>query len=157
LQGQQGTYNASLAPSQQFFGGASQGHAQAGQMYSQQLAQRQAESAGKLQALAGLGQIAGTYFSDPKTKTVQGEADGKKALQSLASAKVYHWTRKPEHSDPGEEGLPRVGRMATKDDVTTPRGQAIDIVSEFGKHHAAIKQLAQDVRKLTLASARSAA
>lgn len=143
---QQGTYNNSLQPVAQFFGGASGALGSASSMQNAITNQKQAAGNSTMNGLLGLGKLAATvYTSDPKTKKVHGKVSGKKALQSLEDAKVLKWTYKDGKGDGGTH----VGRMATKNDVDTPDGKGIDVISELGTHHAAIKQLSLEMAKLS--------
>lgn len=155
---QQSTYNASLAPTMGFYQGAVGANNSAGSIYGDIARTQQQSNQGTLAGLAGLGGLAGTLLtapmggtllgtmigSDPKTKDVHGEVSGKKALRTLASAKVYDWTYKKGEGD----GRRHLGRMAGEGDVDTSRGKAIDVISEIGTHHAAIAELARDVKSL---------
>lgn len=158
---QQGTYNASLQPVAQFYNGAGGALGGANATYGSIANQRAQAGAASGAALGGLGSLAGTLLtagsgsiagsllglSDPKTKKVHGEVSGKKALKSLEDAKVKKWTYKPGHGDEGTH----VGRMAGEGDVDTAQGKAIDVISELGVQHAAIKQLSKDVKSLASA------
>lgn len=154
----QNTYNASLSPTFNALQGAYGAAGGAGNTYNgvanvnlQRNAQDNAGLAGLGSLIGGLG-AAFLAPSDPKIKTVHGKVDGKKALATLSDSKVYDWTYKPGKGDGGRH----VGRMAGKGDRDTPQGKAIDVVSELGMHHAAITQLAKEVRRLGLADASEA-
>ena len=157
--GSQGAFhNAGMGAAQGFYGGALSGFSGAGSTYAN-IAQQQAQARqASASALGGLGSLAGTLatagtgsvfgsmlgLSDPDTKKVHGKVSGKKALADIKNAEVYDWTYKEGKGDGGRH----IGRMAGAGDVETPDGKAIDVISELGTHHAAIKQLAADVAKL---------
>jgi hypothetical protein len=145
---QQGAYNSSLQPVAQFYSGATGALGSATNMYNGINQQKQAADGAAMNGLLGLGKLAATvYTSDPKTKKVHGEVSGKKALGSLEDAKVKKWTYKAGKGDGGTH----IGRMAGKNDVDTPDGKGIDVISELGTHHAAIKQLSLEVAKISKA------
>jgi len=142
---QQGTYNASLLPANNLYNGASGALSNATTMYNG-ISRQQADAASaNMNGLLGLGKLAATFYpSDPKTKKVHGEVSGKKALASLADAKVMKWTYKDGHGDGGTH----IGRMAGKSDPKVDGLHHVDVINEFGKHHAAIKELSKKVASL---------
>ena len=152
---QQSTYNASLQPTAAFFGNAAGATGQAASAtgtlmglnnQSQQIKnQSDSNDSQNLANLAGL--VYNVYTSDPKAKKVHGKVSGKKALKSLEDAGVHSWTYKKGEGDGGRH----IGRMAgsIKGDPTTPSGRkGIDAISEFGRHHAAIVELSNQVKTL---------
>lgn len=143
--GSQGAFhNAGLGTAQGFYGGALSGFGQAGNTLANITQQRQAASNASMQGLMGIGQLGATLLSDPETKTVHGKVSGKKALSDIKGKDVYDWTYKDGQGD----GQRHIGRMAGDGDVQTAEGKAIDVISELGTHHAAIKQLAAEVASL---------
>jgi hypothetical protein len=118
---------------------------------NQQLAQQQSDAAGYAGLGSLLGNLAGLYYtSDPKTKNIGRKVSGKQALKSLSDAEVRHYRYKPGFADGGKH----IGRMAGKGD---PKGldgmHRISVQDEIGKHHAAIKELSHQVKRLSLADA----
>lgn len=148
---QQNTYSSSLAPTQGFYGTAIGANSSAGNIYGNIANIQSRANEGAMSGLLGLGKLgAMLYTSDPKSKAVHGKVNPKAALRSLEDADVYDWTYKPGMGDGGRH----IGRMAGKGDADAPDGtKAIDAISELGTHHAAIKQLAKEVRRLGLADA----
>lgn len=167
---QQATRNAALAPSQVFYGGATSATGAAAGNANTQTSLNLQNEAQKNAGWAGLGSLAGTlltapkdsivggWLSDRKSKTVHGKVSGKKALATLGDAAVYDYTYKPGMGDGGRH----VGRMAGKGDPKGADGmRRISAQDEVGLHHAAINELAKEVRTLnravTLADARKGA
>lgn len=160
LSQEQAVRNASLQPVGAFMGSAFQGLGGAAGTYGQVAQMQQQAQRDFGSALGGLGSLAGTLAlapvtgggslfgnllkSDPKLKKDHGTVSPRAALRSLEGKDVHAWTYKPGVEDGGTH----IGRMAGKGDVSTPHGKAIDIISELGTHHAAIKALAQDVAAL---------
>lgn len=158
LGAKEGARNASLAPAQAFYGGATSATGAAGNVLNgianTEASNRAANNAG----LAGLGSLAGTLLtagkdsvignllSDPEAKTVNGPVDGARALADLESKPVMDWTYKPGMGDGGRH----IGRMADEEDPMNQGGMhGIDVISELGKQHAAIVELAKEVKALT--------
>jgi hypothetical protein len=141
----QGTYNASLAPTQAFFNGAVGANGSAANIYGNVANIQRQSSMDAMSGLLGLGKLGATlYTSSRKAKTVHGKVSGEKALRSLEDATVYDWTYKDGAGDGGRH----VGRMAGDVEGDPMDGHAIDLISEFGRHHAAISHLASKVRSL---------
>ena len=163
------TRNATLAPTQAFYGGATSALGGAGNVLNgvANIDARNQES--KNAGWAGLGNLAGTILtsgkdtvigdwlsglSDPKSKKVKGTVSGKKSLADIEDATVKKWTYKKGMGDGGTH----VGRMAGKDDPMGPDGmRRIDFISELGKQHAAIKELAREVKAIKKTGRRSLA
>lgn len=167
----EGTRNTTLQPSLSFYGGATSATGGAGNVLNGvaniDRSNRDSRNAG----WAGIGEAAGTiltaprdsviggavdwlFGSDPKTKTVHGKVSGKRTLAEMEDEKVSRWTYKPGLGDGGTHD----GRMAGKRDPMGADGtRKIDGISELGRHHAAIVELAKDVktikRRLSLADA----
>ena len=152
---QQGTYNASLAPTMNLYGNA--GNTFNG-VASQQLQQQRDDNAGYAGLGSAIGQLGAAYFlSDKKAKKVHGKVSGKAALRSLEDREVKDWTYKRGLGDSGRH----IGRMAGKGDPMGRDGlRRIDAASESGTHHAAITELSKKVkrleRRLSLADASNA-
>lgn len=154
---QQSTYNASLAPAMQGYGGAASSSASAGSIYGQVAGLQQQANQSSLSGLAGLGSLVGTLGSagtgsiagslllssrDFKTKT--GDVDGKAARQSLEGAKVERWKYKDGIADGGEH----IGRYAEDIPGGPMGGKAIDVISELGLHHAAIADMSKELGEM---------
>jgi hypothetical protein len=154
---QQQTYNASLQPTFNAFQGANSAAGGAGNTFNGVASTQLQQNAQDNQGYAGLGSLIGTlgagyFLSDRKTKKVGKEVSGKRALRDVEDAKVYDYKYKPGLGD----GKRHIGRMAGKGDIDTPQGKAIDVRSELGRHGAAIKELAKEVRGLASAKRRGA-
>lgn len=163
------TRNATLAPTQAFYGGATSATGSAGNVLNGVVNIDASNRAAKNAGLAGLGSLAGTiltadkdsiiggaldWLSDPKSKKVHGKVSGKKALADIEDTPVKEWTYKPGMGDEGTH----VGRMAGEGDPMGRDGmRRIDPISEVGKLTAAVQQLSTDVkqiqRRLSLADA----
>lgn len=167
----EGTRNTTLQPSLSFYGGATSATGAQGNVLNgvANIDQRNQES--RNAGWAGLGNLAGTvltagrdsvvgqgidwlFGSDPDTKTVHGKVSGKRTLADMEGEPISRWTYKAGRGDGGTHE----GRMAGKNDPMGADGtRKIDGISELGRHHAAIVELAKDVktikRRLSLADA----
>lgn len=163
LTAQQATRNAALAPAQAFYGGATSATSAAAGNANAQASLGLQSDAQKNAGWAGLGSLAGTlltapkdsiiggWLSDPKSKRVHGKVSGKKALLTLGGEEVYDYTYRRGMGDGGRH----TGRMAGERDAMGEDGmRRVDLASEIGLHHAAINELAREVKRLTLADAR---
>lgn len=159
----EGTRNTTLQPSLSFYGGATSATGAQGNVLNGvaniDARNRDSRNAG----WAGIGEAAGTILtapkdsiiggvtdwlsglSDPKAKKVHGKVSGKRALADLEASPVTEWTYKRGLGDEGTH----VGRMAGEGDPMGEDGmRRIDFISELGKQHAAITELAREVRTL---------
>lgn len=154
---QQGTYNASLAPALQSYGGATGATSAAGSTYGQIANINAQADQSAMSGLAGLGSLAGTLgsagagsvfgkliASSRTFKDRVGPVDGKKARRLLDGSMVERWKYKKGIADGGEH----IGRYAGDIPGDPMGGKAIDPISELGLHHAAIKELSRDVKQL---------
>jgi hypothetical protein len=154
LQAKQGVYGQALQPGLSALQSANSAAGGAGNTFNgvanQQLAQQQSDAAGYAGLGSLLGNLAGLYYSDPKTKKIGRKVSGKQALKSLSNAEVRHYRYKPGFADGGKH----IGRMAGKGD---PKGldgmHRISVQDELGKHHAAISELSKQVKRLSLEDA----
>lgn len=147
---QQGTYNASLAPAMQAYGGASGASSAAGSLFGSVANMQNAAAANNMQGLMGLGQLAGQagmmyMLSSKDAKEELGDVDGREARLSLEGAPVQRWRYKPGLGDEGEH----IGRYAEDIPGGPMGGKAIDVISELGLHHAAIADLSKDVKAIS--------
>lgn len=147
----QGTYGnlsaATAAPAQYaapLFGQAVQSNTAAGQL-SLGAAQNFLNS-GKFvveQTLGGMqaGARIGAMASSKEWKDETGDVEPKEALLSLENAPVKRWKYKGEDTE-------HIGRYAEDIPGGPMGGKAIDVVSEFGLHHASIVGVSQKVDDL---------
>lgn len=166
---QQATYNSSLAPTLQGYGGATSAYNSSGGLFGQ-VAQGQAQQQQSfMSGLAGLGSLAGTlgtagmkdggtvfgnlFASSKDVKEKTGDVSGADARLSLENASVQRWKYKPGEGDGGEH----IGRYAEDIPGGPMGGKAIDVISELGLHHAAIADLSRDVKALMRAKSKGSA
>lgn len=149
MQQQQGTYNASLAPAFQGYGGAAGATGAAAGTFGQIANINAQANQSTMSGLAGLGQLAGQLgsayiMSSRKLKTRIGPVSGKQARRLLDGSVVDRWKYKPGVADEGEH----IGRYAGDIPGDPMDGKAIDPISELGLHHAAIKEISAEVHRL---------
>jgi len=148
---QQSTYNSSLTPVLSAYSGASGAASASGSTYGQ-IAGIQSQAASNTMAgLAGLGSLAGqlgsAYImaSSRTLKTRIGPVSGKEARRLLDGSVVERWKYKPGVADEGEH----IGRYAGDIPGDPMEGKGIDVISELGLHHAAIKEISAEVHHLS--------
>jgi hypothetical protein len=170
---QQSTYGASLAPTFQAYGGAASANSSAGNLFGNQAQLQSGASAGGMQSLMGLGQLAGQaymMFSSKKLKTGKkgslslddavlsgmrdqepaDDADGA-ALEGLRSLpEVQSWRYKrglgDERTHIGEYAEDSQARFG---DGVAPEGKALNVEAVFRRNSQALRALTSQVDRLT--------
>lgn len=154
LQAQQGTYNASLAPTTSLFAGANNSAGTMGSTYNGVAQVQASNNQAQAQNMQGIGQLAGMammYYSSPDVKTPTGRVSGREARRLLEDAttdpstsSIDSWKYDPGVGDGGEH----LGRYAGSVPGDPGGGQAIDVISELGLHNAAIADLSREVSQI---------
>jgi hypothetical protein len=145
LGGQQSTYNASLAPAAQAYGGATSAFGQSGQMFGQIASmQQQANQSNS----AGLDQLAGTammFMSSKELKEDLGDVDPEAALEAVRKPKVKAWRylgRSEVEIGPMAEDVHEASGMGN--------GKSLSVITELGTLRGAVQALADRMDKSTV-------
>lgn len=146
LQGQQGTYNASMTPTLSAFGGAVGAGSAALNGFGQIADVQQRTNASNAAGLAGLGSLAGTammFMSSKELKEVVGDVDPEDALAAVRKPAVKAW--RYLGSDDVE-----VGPMAEDVHEATGlgNGKSLSVISELGQLRGAVQAIANRLDKL---------
>jgi hypothetical protein len=138
--------------------GMGAGAGQMGSAANTLLNQWQANVNAQSQNNAGLGSLVGTGlmagamlmpWSSEKVKDDVRPVDDEEALLGLEQVAVKDWKYKDGVADGGRHTGPIAEDMQEQfGDTVAPEGQALDLISVSGKHHAAIRALAKRGKKL---------